>query len=43
MCVCKNCGEKNLLKSDLTNNGCIYCGGYNADEIDKLINKNKDK
>lgn len=43
MATCKNCGEKNLLKSDLVGNGCIYCTGYDEDEIDALIKKTKEK
>lgn len=43
MATCKNCGEKNLLKSDICGDKCIYCAGYDANEIDELIAKNKQK
>jgi len=43
MAICKNCGEKNLLQSDICGDKCIYCAGYDANEIDELIKKTKEK
>lgn len=43
MATCKNCGEKNLLESDIVGNECIYCYGYDSDEIDELIAKSNEK
>jgi hypothetical protein len=43
MATCKNCGEKNLLDSDICGDKCIYCYGYNANEIDELIKKDERK
>lgn len=43
MAICKNCGEKNLLQSDIVGNHCIYCSGYDENEIEELIKKTKEK
>jgi hypothetical protein len=43
MATCKNCGEKDLLKSDIIGDHCVYCYGYDANEIEELIAKSKEK